>query len=93
VRLNCFGRQIAGTTSPRSVGPVARRHRRVACATQSDFGVQVECTGGVKLPRHGAFSLETQNFPDAVNKPQFPKSVWRPGETYDTTTVFRFASR
>jgi aldose 1-epimerase len=53
----------------------------------------IECTGGVKFPRHGAFCLETQNFPDAVNKPQFPKSVWRPGETYDTTTVFRFASR
>ncbi len=49
--------------------------------------------GGVKFPRHGAFCLETQNFPDAVNQPQFPKSVRRPGETYDTTTVFRFASR
>ena len=51
------------------------------------------CTGGVTFPRHGAFCLETQNFPDAVNKPKFPKSVWRPGETYDTTTVFRFSAR
>lgn len=52
-----------------------------------------DCTGGVNFGRHGAFCLETQNFPDAVNKPHFPKSVWRPGETYDTTTVFRFSAR
>lgn len=52
-----------------------------------------DCTGGVNFGRHGAFCLETQNFPDAVNKPQFPKSIWRPGETYDTTTVFRFSAK
>ncbi|HAB18217.1 MAG TPA: galactose-1-epimerase [Verrucomicrobiales bacterium] len=49
-----------------------------------------ECAGGVRFPPHGAFCLETQNFPDAVNQPSFPKSILRPGETYDTTTVFRF---
>lgn len=53
----------------------------------------VTCTGGVTFPRHGALCLETQNFPDAVNKPSFPKSVWRPGEAYDTTTIFRFSTR
>lgn len=51
-----------------------------------------ECQGGVKFPAHGAFCLETQNFPDAVNHPKFPKSVLRPGETYKTTTIFRFRS-
>ncbi len=50
-----------------------------------------ECNGGLKFPPHGAFCLETQNFPDAVNKPSFPKAVLQPGETYDTTTVFRFS--
>ena len=49
-----------------------------------------ECNGGLKFPPHGAFCLETQNFPDAINKPTFPKAVLRPGEAYDTTTVFRF---
>jgi len=47
----------------------------------------------VTFPSHGAFCLETQNFPDAVNKPSFPKSVWRPGETYKTTTIYRFATQ
>ena len=49
-----------------------------------------EANGGLKFPAHGAFCLETQNFPDAVNKPNFPKAVLRPGEVYDTKTVFRF---
>lgn len=51
-----------------------------------------ECNGGLRFPAHGAFCLETQNFPDAINKPKFPKAVLRPGETYDTTTVFRFGT-
>ena len=53
----------------------------------------IGCTGGVKLGRHGGFCLETQNFPDAINQPGFPKAVLRPGEAYDTTTVFRFSTR
>jgi aldose 1-epimerase len=52
-----------------------------------------DCTGGVNFGRHGAFCLETQNFPNAVNQPHFPKSVWRPGEVYDSTTVFRFSAK
>jgi aldose 1-epimerase len=34
--------------------------------------------------------LETQHFPDSPNKPAFPSTVLRPGDTYRTTTVHRF---
>jgi aldose 1-epimerase len=34
--------------------------------------------------------LETQHFPDSPNKPDFPSTVLRPGDKYDTTTVYRF---
>jgi aldose 1-epimerase len=37
-----------------------------------------------------AFCLETQHFPDSPNQPVFPSTVLRPGETYRTSTVFRF---
>jgi aldose 1-epimerase len=37
-----------------------------------------------------AFCLETQHFPDSPNQPSFPSTVLRPGETYRTSTVFRF---
>jgi aldose 1-epimerase len=39
-----------------------------------------------------AFCLETQHFPDSPNKPQFPSAVLRPGETYKTTTVYKFST-
>ena len=38
--------------------------------------------GGVPYDQYGALCLETQHFPDAINKPHFPPVVLRPGETY-----------
>lgn len=46
--------------------------------------------GGVNYKQHSAFCLETQHFPDSPNNPQFPSTVLRPGETYKTTTAYRF---
>ena len=46
--------------------------------------------GGKTYPRRGGFCLETQHFPDSPNKPQFPSTVLRPGETYSSRTVFKF---
>ncbi len=40
-----------------------------------------------------AFCLETQHYPDSPNKPEFPSTVLRPGETYETTTVHTFTTR
>jgi len=40
-------------------------------------------------PRSG-FCLETQHFPDSPNKPNFPSTILRPGETYRSKTVFAF---
>jgi aldose 1-epimerase len=40
-------------------------------------------------PRSG-FCLETQHFPDSPNKPNFPSTVLRPGDTYRSQTVFTF---
>ncbi|GAA6067342.1 aldose 1-epimerase [Tachysurus ichikawai] len=47
--------------------------------------------GGTSYPKHSAFCLETQNWPDAVNQPQFPESLLRPGEEYIHTTRFTFS--
>ena len=40
--------------------------------------------------RRGGFCLETQHFPDSPNQPQFPSTILRPGQTYESTTVFIF---
>jgi aldose 1-epimerase len=45
---------------------------------------------GGTYPRFGAFCLETQHFPDSPNQPLFPTTVLRPGETFVSTTIYRF---
>jgi len=35
--------------------------------------------------------LETQHFPDSPNQPNFPVTILNPGETYKTTTVYKFS--
>ncbi|WP_328427999.1 aldose epimerase family protein [Streptomyces sp. NBC_00443] len=38
-----------------------------------------------------ALCLETQHFPDSPNKPSFPSTVLRPGQTYRSSTVHSFS--
>jgi aldose 1-epimerase len=45
--------------------------------------------GAVYNHRSG-FCLETQHFPDTPNKPAFPTTLLKPGETYRTRTVYTF---
>jgi aldose 1-epimerase len=49
-------------------------------------------TSGRTYRQSDGLCLETQHYPDSPNKPDFPSTVLNPGETYDTTTVFRFSS-
>jgi aldose 1-epimerase len=46
--------------------------------------------GGRVYPRRSGFCLETQHYPDSPNRPDFPSTVLRPGETYRSKTVFAF---
>lgn len=41
-------------------------------------------------PGFAAICFETQNYPDAPNRPNFPSSVLRPGETYLNESEFIF---
>jgi aldose 1-epimerase len=47
---------------------------------------------GKKYQRRNAFCLETQHFADAINKPHFPSTVLRPGETYKHRCVHKFTT-
>lgn len=48
---------------------------------------------GLKVVKYGGFCLETQHFPDAIHQPGFPSTVLRPGQTYHTTTIYKFATK
>lgn len=43
--------------------------------------------------RHGAFCLETQDFPSAPHHPNFPSIILRPGERYEQFSLFKFSTR
>lgn len=38
-----------------------------------------------------AFCLETQHFPDAPNKPSFASTILKPGESYTSSTTYKFS--
>jgi aldose 1-epimerase len=48
---------------------------------------------GKAYGKHAGLCLETQHFPDSPNRPDFPSTVLRPGETYRTTTVYAFTAK
>ncbi len=45
---------------------------------------------GAVYGRRGAFCLETQFYPDTVNRPEFPSAFFGPDKEYHTTTIFKF---
>jgi len=48
--------------------------------------------GGVRHERNHAFCLETQDYADSINYPEMGNAIIRPGEAYNSTTMFRFST-
>ena len=55
-------------------------------------GLRGAMTGkkGIAYQKRSSICLETQHFADSPNKPQFPSTVLRPGEKYESHCVYRF---
>jgi len=45
---------------------------------------------GTTLRATDGIALETQHYPDSPNKPNFPSTLLKPGETYSSTTLMHF---
>jgi aldose 1-epimerase len=56
-------------------------------------GTLTNTKGGAKYVQHAALCLETQHFPDSPNHPNFPNTILKPGETYKTSTVYKFSTK
>ena len=63
---------------------------RVMEVRTTEPGVQIYSGNHLK---HGGLCLETQHFPDSVNHPSFPSVILRPGQTFKSTTAFRFSAK
>jgi len=48
---------------------------------------------GVAYGKREGFCLETQHYPDSPNHPEFPSTVLRPGESFQSETIYRFSAR
>ena len=46
---------------------------------------------GKRYPMRSAFCLETQHFPDSINKPEYPSVVLRPEEKFTSRTIYKFS--
>ncbi len=68
---------------------------RVMELLTTEPGVQLYTANGFSgkpFPKHGAFCLETQHYPDSPNRSEFPTTIVRPGTVWKSTTVFRFST-
>lgn len=48
---------------------------------------------GKVYQRRTAFCMEPQHFPDSPNKPQFPTTELKPGQTYHNVIIYKFSTR
>jgi aldose 1-epimerase len=42
--------------------------------------------------KQNAICFETMHFPDSPNNPQWPSTQLNPGETFHSTTIFKFSA-
>jgi aldose 1-epimerase len=49
-------------------------------------------TSGRMYRQGDGFALETQHYPDSPNHPNFPSTVLRPGQVYETQTIYQFSA-
>lgn len=92
--------------TPRTIPTMAARLHdpesgRVLDVLTTEPGLQV-CSGnalhvgvrgksGQQYGEYCGVALETQHFPDAPNHPEFPTTIVRPNERYQSQTIYRFS--
>ncbi len=54
-------------------------------------GTLVGISGHIYRQSDG-YTFETQHFPDSPNEPSFPSTVLRPGQVFNSTTIYQFSS-
>lgn len=55
-------------------------------------GKENDGKGGKAYDFRSGFCLETQHFPDSPNQPNFPSTILKAGDRYQTTTVYKFGT-
>ena len=56
-------------------------------------GLDTDGHGGAHYGAYAGVALETQHYPDSPNQPAFPITTLKAGDTYKSTTVYKFGVR
>lgn len=87
------------TLAAKVIEPVSGRVMEV-CTTEpgmqfysGNFLNGIKGKNGAVYYKYGAFCLEAQHFPDSPNRPYFPSTVLRKGETYHQLTIYKFSNQ
>jgi aldose 1-epimerase len=95
-RAGGYDHNFVLTRSGEGLAPAAVLHHRASGRTlevwTSEPGIQLYDGHLLDTP-HAGLCLETQHFPDSPNRPGFPTTQLEPGQTYASTTVWRFGHR
>jgi len=61
--------------------------------TGNNLSEKVTGRGGRMFVKNAGFCFETQHYPDSPNQPKFPNTILRPGQTFNSQTIFKFSVR
>lgn len=93
-KLNGYDHNYVVRDGGRSLALAARltdpRSGRVMEMRTTEPGFQLYTGNHLK---HKALCLESQHYPDSPNRPNFPSTILRPGNTFKSTTVYAFSNR
>lgn len=96
IRRNEPGLVLAARVSEPSTRRVMEVHTTepgVQFYTGNFLNDSIASKSGKPYGKHSGFCLETQHFPDSPNQPAFPSTTLRPGEEYNSKTVYTFSVR
>jgi aldose 1-epimerase len=61
--------------------------------SSNNLNGSVVSAAGTTIRATDGLALETQHYPDSPNKPNFPSTVLKPGQTFTSSTVMHFTVR
>ncbi|ACU08179.1 aldose 1-epimerase [Flavobacteriaceae bacterium 3519-10] len=92
---------LNGEESKSAATAVHERSGRILEVLTTEPGVQfytgnhldgkLKNQSGKSIEKRTGFCLETQHFPDSPNQKDFPSVILKPGEVYESKTVFKFS--
>ncbi|MBJ7256238.1 MAG: galactose mutarotase [Akkermansiaceae bacterium] len=85
--------QLAATLSEKTSGRIMKvftEEPGIQLYTANFLNGSLTGKSGRPYAKRCALCLETQHFPDSPNRPDFPSTILKPGQTYQTRTIYQF---